>query len=432
MRPYQQNTTGLDIDALIQNHQMGYSLERAFYLSPEIFEEEFIHIFSRQWQYTDHINRIPHQGDYFLFQIAGEEIIIIRGEGDTVYAHYNVCRHRGSRICLEAKGHSKRLVCPYHAWSYRIDGSLASARAMPEGFDKSQFGLKACQVRLFEGLIFINLTPEGERVPDFEQITQALLPWIGRADLRNTKILDHENYRAPVNWKIALENYFECYHCVTSHPEFCKIQLHSLRDAVGTKKASETFARHNTQWQARAKALGHQTGSIRGNVGLPDAQNYDAQGYYAERMLLHHDLENAYAKLKPELAQGPSKLLGNYKEDDKGQVDWGIMPSIFLYTSCTITVLMRLTPLAPLDTHLSMTWLVHEEAEEGRDYNIESATWLDRVTMLQDDKIIRDTQAGVNSRIYTPGPYATLEAAIMDVHHDYLRRLRYGRSLKRA
>ncbi|MGB0389809.1 MAG: hypothetical protein ACPGWR_33730, partial [Ardenticatenaceae bacterium] len=92
MRTYEQNRTGLDVDALIENHRMGYSLERAFYLSPEIFEEEFVHLFSRQWQYTDHINRIPRKGDYFLFQIAGEEIIVIRGEGDTVYAHYNVCR----------------------------------------------------------------------------------------------------------------------------------------------------------------------------------------------------------------------------------------------------------------------------------------------------------------------------------------------------
>ncbi|MGB0386058.1 MAG: SRPBCC family protein, partial [Ardenticatenaceae bacterium] len=89
------------------------------------------------------------------------------------------------------------------------------------------------------------------------------------------------------------------------------------------------------------------------------------------------------------------------------------------------------TPLAPLDTHLSMTWLVHEDAQEGRDYHIESATWLDRVTMQQDDKITRNTQAGVHSRAYTPGPYATLEAPIMEVHHDYLRALRYGRSLKR-
>lgn len=430
MIPYQPHKTAIDIDALIENHHMGYSLERDFYLSPEIFEEEFVHLFSRQWQYTDHINRIPRKGDYFLFKIAGEEIIVIRGDGDTVYAHYNVCRHRGSRVCLESEGHAKRLVCPYHAWSYRLDGTLANARAMPEGFDASQFGLKACQVRVFEGLIFVNLTPEGEPVPDFDEITANLLPWIERADLRNSKILDHQTYRVPVNWKITLENYFECYHCVTSHPEFCKIQLHSLRDAVGTTKATDKFARHNAEWEARAKALGHKTGSTRGNVGLPDAENYHSQGYYAERMLVHHDLEQAYAKIKPELGNMPKKVMGTYKEDDGGQVDWGILPSVFFYTSCTITVLMRLTPMGPLDTDLCMTWFVHPEAEEGRDYDIESATWLDRVTMMQDDKIIRDTQAGVNSRSYTPGPYATLEEAIMEVHHDYLRALRYGRSLR--
>ncbi len=123
------------IDDLLAGYRPGYSLEQAFYFSPEIFEEEFTHLFSRQWQYTDHISRIPRKGDYFLVRIAGEEIIVVRGGGDTVYAHFNVCRHRGSRVCLESEGHVRQMTCPYHAWSYRLDGSLAHARALSEGTD---------------------------------------------------------------------------------------------------------------------------------------------------------------------------------------------------------------------------------------------------------------------------------------------------------
>ena len=431
MLAYQKPITYLDVDTLIERHQPGYSLEQAFYTDEDIFEEEFKYIISRQWQYTDHISRIPNKGDYFLFQIAGEEIIIMRGEGDIVYAHYNVCRHRGSRVCLEAEGNTTHLTCPYHAWSYHIDGSLTSARAMPNDFDPAQFGLRSCQVRLFEGFIFINLTAEGEgQVPDFSEISKALLPWVAEAGLRHTKIIGHENYRAPLNWKISLENYFECYHCVTSHPEFCKIQLHALRDGVGTEKASNTFAEYNTTWEAKAKALGHKVGPITTwNMNLSDEKAYNSQIFFAERMLVHYDVQTAYAKLKPDLPYLPGKLLGSYKAEDYGQIDWGILPSFFLYTFCTSTVVMRITPLGPLDTDITMTWLVHKDAIEGVDYNLESIIWLDHVTMIQDDKITKNTQAGVNSRAYTPGPYATLEKLIRDIHQNYLATLRYGRSL---
>lgn len=419
----------LDIDQLLNNHQDGYSLEQPFYTSELVFEEEFKHIFSRQWQYADHINRIPNKGDYFLFNLAGEQIIVIRGEGETVHAHFNVCRHRGSRVCLESEGHAKRLTCPYHAWSYRIDGSLANARAMSADFDPAQFSLRSCQVRQFEGLIFVNLTAEDDGdVPDFEQISNNLRPWIERADLRNTKIIEHKLYPSRVNWKIAIENYFECYHCITSHPELCKVQLHTLRDAHGTEKGRDEFEQHNETWQTQAQVLGHKTGSDQWGAELADTENFSAQMHYAERMLIHHDLEAVYAQLPGGSAAGATKLLGTYAADDQGQVDWGIMPSVFLYTSCTSTVIFRITPISPQLTEMSQTWLVHKDTVEGIDYDTEKITWIDEVTMEQDEEIVRNTQAGVSSRVYIPGPYAELEGPIRQVHDDYLRLMRFGRA----
>ena len=427
------NHTEINIDALLENHQDGYALARPFYTSTAIFEEEFKHIFSRQWQYVDHINRIPNKGDYFLFDIAGEQIIVIRGEGDDVYAHFNVCRHRGSRICLEAEGSKKRLTCPYHAWSYRIDGSLANARAMSSDFDPADFGLRSCQVRLFEGLIFINLTPEGAgQIPDFDEIANNLRPWLARADLRHTKIIDHKLYPSRVNWKIAVENYFECYHCLIAHPELCKVQLHTLRDAHDIPEREQIFIDHNAAWQKEAEALGHKTGSQLWGAGLPTKENYQSQMHYAERMLIHHDLEGVYAKLEGGSATGATKLLGSYSADDKGQVDWGIMPSVFLYTSCTSTVVFRITPISPLLTEMSQTWLVHEDAVEGIDYDTEKLTWIDEVTMEQDEEIVRNNQAGVNSRYYEPGPLAELEGDIARLHDDYLRLMRWGRATQNS
>src|SRR5262245_52111129 len=98
-------------------------------------------VFSRHWQFVGHISRIPHQGDFFLYNYGRESIIIVRGEGGQVHALFNVCRHRGSRICLEQTGSVKRLVCPYHAWVYDMDGRLIAARHMPEELEKEAFGL---------------------------------------------------------------------------------------------------------------------------------------------------------------------------------------------------------------------------------------------------------------------------------------------------
>lgn len=419
------------IDDLIAAYQANYSLEQPFYFSPEIFEEEFIHLFSRQWQFTDHISRIPHKGDYFLFRIAGEEIIVVRGEGDTVYAHFNVCRHRGSRVCLESEGHVKRMTCPYHAWSYHIDGSLSYARAMSEDVDRSKLALRSCQVRVFEGLIFINLTAEGTgAVPDFDSIVEPLRPWLAHADLRHTKIAHVEDFRSKANWKAAHENYFECYHCPGVHPEWMKAQLHALRDGVGTESGIEKFENVNRLWEAKAKGLGHMVGNMDNSRDHSDAENYCTQMVFAERMLVNVDAKDLYNSLTPDGANMPTKLLGTYKEDDDGQVDWGIGPTGFGYTTCTATALLRITPRGPVDTDQVVTWLVHEDAQEGIDYDVESLSWLHSATIAQDRKIAEDNQAGMSSRVYEPGPYTELESGIPGIHKDYMRALAYGRALR--
>ena len=426
---YMAKVAGVDVDGLLRDHKEGYALPRPFYTDEAVFEVEFEHLMSRQWQYVDHMARIPRKGDFVVFRIAGEEIIVVRGDGETVYAHFNVCRHRGSRICLEETGHVKRLTCPYHAWSYRLDGSLANARAMGEGFDKADFGLKSCQVEIFEGLIFVNLSQDVSKAADFESVKRDLRPWVAKADLRRTKIAFHEVYPSKVNWKIAVENYFECYHCLTTHPELCKVQLHTQRDGIGTDDAIARFEASNLEWTMSAKALGHKTGSMVSLVGETAEDNYGMQGYYAERMLLHDDPDTVYERLGKGDLLRPSKLLGAYEKDDNGQVDWGVLPGCFVYTSCTSTVIYRITPISPTECELSQTWLVHEDAEEGVDYSVEGVSWLDRVTQFQDEAIVSDTQAGVSSRFYEPGPYATLEGPILQIHRDYIRALRFGRGI---
>ena len=106
------------IEELIHRRLPGMSLEREFYTSPKVFTHDMERIYFRQWLFAGHVDRVRKPGEYVLYTIAGESLIIIRGDDHVVRGFYNVCRHRGSRICLEEHGVSRRLVCPYHAWTY--------------------------------------------------------------------------------------------------------------------------------------------------------------------------------------------------------------------------------------------------------------------------------------------------------------------------
>ena len=133
-----------ELKTLIKKQKTNYSLDQEFYVSQHIFDLDVKNIFSKQWVFVGHISRIPNYGDYFLFNIGKESIIIIRDKDNAVHAHYNVCRHRGSQICLENEGNSKVLICPYHAWTYNIDGSLKGARLMDKDFNKNDWHLHNC------------------------------------------------------------------------------------------------------------------------------------------------------------------------------------------------------------------------------------------------------------------------------------------------
>ena len=125
------------IRSLIDAQADRTALEQAFYSDYEIYQRDIEEIFLQSWLYAGHMSEIPKVGDWFLFELAGESIIIVRAADNKVNALVNVCRHRGSRICLEDSGCSKRLVCRYHGWSYDLEGDLQTAAHMDDDFDKS-------------------------------------------------------------------------------------------------------------------------------------------------------------------------------------------------------------------------------------------------------------------------------------------------------
>src|SRR5256714_14759922 len=135
------------------------TLPKKYFVSPEIFEAEQEKIFSRHWVLVGHGSQIAKSGDFFVPDVAGESLIVTRDKKGEIRGFYNVCRHRGTRLCEEARGHSSAIQCPYHAWTYGLDGRLIGAPHMDgvPGFDKADYPLHPVNLALWEGFIFLNL-----------------------------------------------------------------------------------------------------------------------------------------------------------------------------------------------------------------------------------------------------------------------------------
>src|SRR3954451_7254823 len=135
------------------------TLPQRYFVAPEVFEEEQEKIFASQWVLVGHQSEVAKAGDFFVADVAGESLIVTHDRAQTVRGFYNVCRHRGTRLCEEERGHSSAIQCPYHAWTYGLDGRLVGAPHMDEvrGFDREEYSLFPVNVGVWEGFIFVNL-----------------------------------------------------------------------------------------------------------------------------------------------------------------------------------------------------------------------------------------------------------------------------------
>src|SRR5579859_3938293 len=145
--------------------QGAHTMHAEYYTSPAILAEERVRIFGRQWNCVGRATQLRHAGDYIVRDLAGESLIIVRGRDGVLRAFFNVCRHRGTRICTEASGQfSETIQCPYHAWTYTTDGRLIGAPHMQavEGFDKRDYPLHEAAVAEWEGFVFVNIAQQPE------------------------------------------------------------------------------------------------------------------------------------------------------------------------------------------------------------------------------------------------------------------------------
>jgi len=401
-----------ELKTLIRSQKPNHTLDQKFYTNDDIFELDLKNIFSKQWVFVGHATRIPNQGDYFLFEIGNESIIIIRGKDSSVYAHYNVCRHRGSKICLEDHGNAKLLICPYHAWSYNLDGSIRSARLMNNDFNPKDWKLNSCNVNIFEGLIFINLSDNPSNFDEFITPTKNFIELHGLGD---AKIAHRAMYPTDGNWKLTLDNFHECYHCQPSHPEYCVVHdseyIIASGAGSGTGPVSEKFNRLLSDWNEKAKKLGH-------FVGEYNETEFNQFSRSAERTPLKEGKFNETKEGKP-----IAKLMGNFKDYDCGYTSVGTSPFNSLLMCNDFATLFTFIPKSTLETEVELMWLVHQDAEEGKDYNLKDMIWMWDETTIADKRIIENNQKGVNSRKYSPGPLSQMEIGVEKFKNWYLKHL---------
>ena len=375
---------------LIGRRKSGYSLEQPFYLDTDIYEHDLNAIFMKSWLYAGHDSEIQNVGEYFLFEFGNESIIIIRSEAERIEALVNVCRHHGSRVCIEAAGKTSRFTCPYHGWTYALNGHLRGAANMPKSFDKSGIALKSIHLELLDGMIFVNFAADPA---PFELIAQEMSECLRPYRLERSKVAYRHSYPIAANWKLAVENYTECYHCAPAHPEY------SL--GHGLAMPEEEYADLLIDVMARADACGLSAKSV-------NAEFLDAPGlgndYSYDRYPLIRGHVTGSRDGKP-----VAPLLGDIKDYDRGATDFQVGPVTFALAYCDHIVLYRFTPMSVGSTDCDITWLVNENAEEGKDYDVKELTWLWDVTTIADQHIIERNAQGVNSRFYEPGPYSKME-----------------------
>lgn len=196
-----------------------YALPRRYFQSEAIYQEELEKIFYQRWILACREEEIPQPGDFVTLPVGEESIIVVRDKTGHIHAHFNVCRHRGTRICHMDRGRFENghISCPYHAWQYDLSGRLKAAPLMRQvpGFDKAENPLISAKVGLWGGFVFINLA---EQPKPFEEEMSALINRFEDWHLSKLRIAHQIKYTLNCNWKIILHNYQECYHCPGVHP----------------------------------------------------------------------------------------------------------------------------------------------------------------------------------------------------------------------
>lgn len=390
----------------------GTTIPAEYYVDPRHYQNDERFVAEHFWLMVDHVSRIPAAGDYFVFEFGrGDNVIILRSGDGAVKAFHNVCRHRGSRLCrdsddprpgdprlsvrqLSASGNTPVFRCPYHGWTYDLDGRLIHSYRMPKDFDPSKNGLHPCHMRVAEGHIFVNLSRE-EQPPDFESSLEWYRQVAQQYGLAGLKVGARRFYPIKANWKLAIENFLECYHCGPAHRNLVTTHNwdHQLSDEQQAQRDREVAA-----WIVKESRKAADAKQVMGMGGASAPESMEGE-------------------LNPGFVTGSLD----------GKPLAPLLPGIKSWTHTTNiattawstgywqayddhVAVARFTPRDVALTDCEIFWLVHPDAVEGKDFKADNVMALWDITIKEDIWIVENNHLGITSRAYGPGRYAGHES----------------------
>lgn len=356
--------------------QGAHTMLREYYLSPEIYREEQERLFREKWVCVGRSEQIARPGEYFLAQIAGESLIILRDQAGQPRGFYNVCRHRGTRLCEAHTGKfSGSIQCPYHAWTYSIDGQLIGAPHMSDvqGFDKRAYPLHDVAVHEWEGFLLATLARDPE---PFEICFAPVMTRFSRFNIGSLQTARRIEYDVKANWKLLFQNYSECLHCPMIHPGLTRVTpyLSGENDLV------------EGPYLGGFMVISQEGGSMT-ESGNPCGITVGA--------LAGEDLQRAYY--------------------------YSIMPNLLLSMHPDYVMTHTLWPDGPERTHVVCEWLFHPDNFAMDGFNPDDGVKFWDTVNRQDWHICEQSHAGISSRAYTPGPYSPRESVPAAWDREYLR-----------
>ena len=347
------------------------------YHDPEVFERERQRIFLRSWFCAGRSEQAADPGQWFTIDVVGESILVLRGDDGALRAFYNVCRHRGSRLRDERSGFDKgTLMCPYHAWCYDMKGDLVVTPKVGEDeLDRSQLSLWPVHVDEWQGFVFVNLdkqTPRALRDVIGDSYDEMLS--FERFEMDTLRIGATSEWIVEANWKILIENYNECLHCPTVHPE--------LVEAIPAYRKGWVF----------------EEGRDDGGVWLASGSSYTADG------------------------QSSIPVLPTMNEVEARSVYGGtIFPNVMIDISGTGVVVTQLIPLGPTRTHQVAMYLFHPDAIAAPDFDPSPLVEFGELVGGQDNAVCERVQKGVQSQAFSHGVYPEKDEYVYQFTQVYLQ-----------
>ena len=394
------------ISALLDARVDGHSLPAGLYTREDVFEADVDVFFHRHWICIGLECDVPEAGDAIVVDIGKTSLILLRDDDNEIRVVHNVCRHRGARLLDPGKSIISKLVCPYHTWTYELNGALSYAPHMGKDFDKECRSLKSVQFKSIGGLIYVCLADDPPE--DIERLEQVMAERLAPYDIANAKVAFESDVIEHGNWKLTIENNRECYHCSANHPELCVsfVDLDfgfdpdtlSPEDLAQAKEHFDLYEKRTAQWEAD----GYPSRAVEQLVDC-------ATNFRTQRLVIAGAGESQTA----DATAASDRLLGTMTRKDLGDIHlWGHNSwNHFMGDHAVVAIVI---PLSADKTMVRTKWLVHKDAVEGVDYSLDKLTDVWVATTEQDADLVARSHRGVEDPAYSPGPYSPFSETSLD------------------